>query len=358
MPISPALPISSAGEWLLHSGIQEPGGGVARYFRADLGRNLPVSIEITGYTVSAFVYLHSVTGEPVYLDRALATARFLTRTAWNPRFAALPFELEPPAFTYFFDCGIVVRGLLAAWRATGDSECLSAAAAIGRAMANDFRAADGSLHPILRLPSKRPVARDPRRWSHSDGCYQLKSAMAWWDLAEATGNETFREPYEHSLDRALRTCHGFLPGDPDRHKVMDRLHPFLYFLEGLLPMASETRCAAALAEGIHRTARYLGELAPEFVRSDVYAQLLRIRLFAEWSGAARLDRQAAESEARQLAGFQAPGGGFYFGRQGGQWLPHVNPVSAVFALQALELWRSVEAGGSPGASPLHRHLLI
>ena len=191
------MPISPAGEWLLHSGIQEPGGGVARYYRADLARNLPVSTEITGYAVSAFVYLHSVTGQPVYLDRALATARFLTRTAWNPHSATLPFELDPPAFTYFFDCGIVVRGLLAAWRATGDSECLSTAAAIGRAMAADFRAADGSLHPILRLPSKRPAARDPLRWSHSDGCYQLKSAMAWWDLAEATGDETFREPYEH-----------------------------------------------------------------------------------------------------------------------------------------------------------------
>jgi hypothetical protein len=352
------LPISPAGEWLLYSGIQEPSGGVARYFRADLGCNLPVSTEITGYTVSAFVYLHSVTGHPVYLERALSTARFLTRTAWNPHHAALPFELDPPAFTYFFDCGIVVRGLLAAWRATGDSECLSTAAAIGRAMAADFRAADGTLHPILTLPSKQPMARDPRRWSQSDGCYQLKSAMAWWDLADATGDETFREPYEHTLDRALRTWHGFLPGHPDRHQVMDRLHPFLYFLEGLLPLSGDPRCAAILAKGIRCASGYLADLAPEFVRSDVYAQLLRIRLFADWAGAAPLDSAAAESEARHLAEFQAPGGGFYFGRKDGQWLPHLNPVSAVFALQALELWRSAAANRAPGSAPMDRHLLI
>jgi hypothetical protein len=338
---------------LLDSGIQEPGGGFARYHRADLGRNLPVSTEITGYAVSAFTYLHSVTGQPVYLERALSTARFLTRTAWAPQSAALPFELDPPAFTYFFDCGIVVRGLLAAWRACGDDECLATAAALGRAMYADFRAADGTLHPILSLPSKQPVARDPRRWSRADGCYQLKSAMAWWDLAEATGDARFRELYENALDRALRTAPDFLTGFSP-HQTMDRLHPYLYFLEGLLPMTADPRCAGVLADGVCRTGRLLAELAPEFVRSDVYAQLLRIRLFADWSGAAALDARAAEAEASQLAEFQTPPGGFYFGRKGGQWMPHLNPVSTVFALQALEMWRAAKAGGGP----LDRHLLI
>ena len=109
-----------------------------------------------------------------------------------------------------------------------------------------------------------------------------------------------------------------------------------------------------LAEGIHRTAHYLNDLAADFARSDVYAQLLRVRVYTDWCGAARLDRAAADSEARQLARFEAPGGGFYFGRKGGQWLPHLNPVSAIFALQALDLWRSAAAGGPP----VHRHLLI
>ena len=351
------MPISAAGEWLIHSGIQEPAGGVARYYRADLGRNLPVSTEITGYAASTYAYLHSVTGQPIYVERALATARFLTRVAWNPDTGVLPFELDPAAFTYFFDCGVVVRGLLAAWRATGDDECISVAAAIGRAMA-DFRAADGTLHPILMLPSKQPLERDPLRWSRSGGCYQLKSAMAWWDLAEATGDTAFREPYEKTLETALRTWQSFLPGHPDRRQVMDRLHAFLYFLEGLLPCAADPRCAAVLGEGILRTACYLQELAPEFVRSDVYAQLLRIRLYADQAGAARLDFEAAEAEARALAEFQAPCGGFYFGRQGGQWLPHVNPVSTAFASQALELWCAASSGGAHGGSPVDRHLLI
>ena len=141
---------------------------------------------------------------------------------------------------------------------------------------------------------------------------------------------------------------------------MDRLHAFAYFLEGLLPCAHEARCAAALSEGIRRTAQLLREIAPTFERADVYAQLLRIRLFADWTGAAPLDREAAQAEADKLAEFQAAGsdtridGGYYFGRKGGAWLPYVNPVSTAFALQALELWERCLAGG---AQP-HRHLLI
>jgi hypothetical protein len=338
-------PIRRAGGWLLESGIQEANGGVARYFRADLGRNLPVSTEITGYALSALVYLHATSGEDVYLDRALRTARFLTRTAWNPKIGALPFELDPPEYSYFFDCGIVVRGLLAAWRAAGDAECLSNAAEIGRAMNAHFRAADDSLHPILMLPSKQPVSRDPARWSRSAGCYQLKSAMAWWDLAEATGDDSFRQAYVRTLEGAMATWREFLPG-PAGAQVMDRLHAFLYFLEGLLPMAGEPCCAAVLSEGIRRTANYVAELAPDFVRSDVYAQLLRIRLFADWCGAETLERAAASEEARHLGEFQAPSGGFYFGRRNGEMVPHVNPVSTVFALQALELWRMAAAGGA------------
>jgi hypothetical protein len=356
--------LSRAGEWFLRSGIQEPNGGVARYYRTDLGCNHAVSTEITGYAASAFVYLHSVTGDQRYLDRAVSAARFLTRAAWDSASRTIPFEMDPPAFTYFFDCGIVVRGLLSAWRASGEQEFLDVAAALGQSMARDFASTNGVYHPILSLPDKRPLEREAGRWSRCPGCYQLKSAMAWWDLLEATGDTQFREPYERVLEYSLGACDGFLPGHPDRLKVMDRLHAFLYFLEGLLPRAGGPGmagpCAAAIRDGIGRTAHHLHEIAPEFERSDVYAQLLRIRLYADWAGAAPLDRVAARFEAERLAGFQVSGsdprtgGGFYFGRKAGAWLPYLNPVSAAFALQALELWDRCRGEGAQ----THRHLLI
>jgi hypothetical protein len=351
---------SRAGEWFLRSGIQEPNGGLARFYRADLERNQAVSTEITGYAVSVFVYLHVVTQDERYLERAAAAARFLTRTAWDARSGSMPFEITPAASTYFFDCGIVVRGLLAGWRATGEQEFLDVAAALGKSMTADFAADDGGFHPVLSLPGKRPVERDWSRWSQSAGCYQLKSAMAWWDLFEATGDAAFCEPYERVLENSLVTWSGFLPGHADRHKVMDRLHAFCYFLEGLLPRPQDARCAAAIRDGMARVAQLLGEIAPEFARSDVYAQLLRMRLYADWAGVVPLDCEAARAEARTLASFQAThddrriDGGYYFGRRAADWLPYVNPVSSAFACQALELWRARSNGGAQA----HRHLLI
>lgn len=320
---------SRAGEWFLRSGIQESNGGVARYHRTDIGRNLPVSTEITGYAASAFVWL----GFP---DAARAAASYLCRM-WDARAQTMPFESGEPAYAYFFDNGIIVRGLLAAWRAAGNSEFLDTAIALGRHMARDF---DGGadFHPILALPAKQPVGRDPLRWSRSAGCYQLKAAMAWLDLAEATGDPSWTAPYDRVLDYSLRTWRDFLPGHPERAKVMDRLHAFAYFLEGLLPRAREPRCCAAIHDGIRRAASLLREIAPEFERSDVYAQVLRVRIYADRLGVMPIDREAAGHEAARLREFETPDGGFRFGRRGGEWLPFINPVSTAFAAQALGMW--------------------
>ena len=298
-------------------------------------RNLPVSTEITGYGVSTLVYLHSITRDSRYLERAAAGARFLT-SAWDPELCSLPFELSPPLLSYFFDCGIVVRALLSAWRATGQAEFLDVAGALGKSMAADFASRNGHLHPVLSLPGKHPVECDRARWSLSPGCYQLKPAMAWWDLWEATGDARFCELYQHTLEECLRNFDGFLPGHSDRLKVMDRAHAYLYFLEGLLPRAAEKRCSQALRQGIRSAATHLRDIAPEFDRSDVYAQLLRIRWYHGAAGAAdRLLEFACESTDARVDG------GFYFGRSGAVWEPHVTPVATAFAIEALAL-----AGGA------------
>jgi hypothetical protein len=339
--------VERAGRWFLDSGIQETGGGVARYYRSDVKENARVSTEITGYAVSALFYLHSETGQQEYFEAAVRAARFLARTAWDARLGTFPFEHSVngdrgAALAYFFDCGIIVRGLLAAWRILKDVEFRDTAIAAGRAMAADFRARD-AIHPILRLPDKRPLPYQAR-WSARPGCYQLKSAMAWYELFETTGEMEFLRAYESAVEAALANEDEFLPGESSREKVMDRLHAYLYFLEGLLPALDRPDCAQAFSAGIDRVAAYLREIAPLFARSDVYAQLLRARLYGESLAKIPLDHPAAAHEAEQAAGFQlnspdaCTAGGFLFGRKGGEPLPYVNPVSTAFCVQALAQW--------------------
>jgi hypothetical protein len=345
--------IERAGQWFLASGIQDAGGGVARYYRADSGTNRAVSTEITGYAIGALVYLDGLTGDDRYRDRAAAAARFLLRDGWRADFDAMPFEIDPAAPSYFFDCGIIVRGLLAAWRATCTEEFLAAAVAVGRSMARDFRAADG-WHPVLSLPAKTPAHRDAASWSRSPGCYQLKSAMAWWDLFQATGETEFSRLYGESLERALANHAGFLPDPAGRLKTMDRLHAYLYFLEGLMPVVADIGCTLVVSTGIRKVSRLLHAIAPEFARADVYAQLLRIRILADAAGAEALDRETAADEARLLAEFQAVSadpridGGFWFARKNGAWLPHVSAVPTAFAIEALDLWERPAGAKDPG----------
>jgi hypothetical protein len=336
--------LSRAGVWFVESGIQDPGGGVARYYLAESGVNRAVSTEITGYTVSALVYLHSLSGETRYLDAARRAGKFLTEVAWDPELRIFPFEIEgAERFAYFFDCGIIIRGLLGLWRATGDCRLLEVARECGRSMASVFDAGGGEFHPILRLPGAAPAPRTDQ-WSRSPGCYQLKSALAWHDLHRETGESGFLELYEAMLSRALRTEESFLPG-AEGERVMDRLHAYSYFLEAIMPRAERREVANALAGGIARVERYLGEIGPRFARSDVYAQLLRVRLMADAAGAVPLDEARAAGEAKALAAFQGASGdrridgGFYFARRGDRLQPHVNPVSTAFGMQALAMWR-------------------
>ena len=62
------MSLARAGKWLLDSGIQEPCGGVARFYRSETGKNKPISTEITGYSASALVYLFHNGVEPSVLS--------------------------------------------------------------------------------------------------------------------------------------------------------------------------------------------------------------------------------------------------------------------------------------------------
>jgi hypothetical protein len=324
-----------AADWFLHSGIQTTVGGVSRYFRGDQSRFLPISTEITGYAIPGLLLLGQA-------GAAARAGRFLADRAWDPVLRLFPFELSDgdPCRAFFFDCGIIARGLLVLWKATGEERFLQLAIGAGDAMIRDFRAADG-YHPIIGLPSKRPHAhRD--WWSQRPGCFQLKAALAWRQLAEITGETRFEENYQRQLEFSLRCWPELLAIETEPLRVMDRLHAYCYFLEGLLPGQADHR--ELIRNGINEICDARSRLSGQFERSDVWAQLLRVRLI---SG---IGLEHAAAEAEHLAGFQMESGdarlngSFSFGRRDGVLLPHANPVSTVFAVQALDWWHSYRNG--------------
>jgi hypothetical protein len=359
--VSPTfLPL--VARWFLDSGIQDESGGVARYYLIDEARNARISTEITGYALSTFLYLHKLTGDERHLDAALRTGRFLCDQAWDRSAAIFPFEWSnvgalPERRAYFFDCGIIARGLMKLHAATDSQEYLDIAAKCADAMLKDFVTAR-DIDPILELPSKRPLTRD-ERWSRSSGCYQLKSALAWLEVGERTSDRRLVDAYERALHSATSGEEGFLTAEAPQERVMDRLHAYSYYLEGLLPRSGRPEVRRALAGGIDKAGRHLREVRSTFERSDVSAQILRVRLHAARSGAVPLDEASAAEEAGWAAEFQlstsdrATNGSFCFGRKGATMLPFANPVSSAFCVQALYQWLTRSSG-----DPLDWHELI
>ena len=333
--------LERAGLWLLNSGIQEPNGGVARYFKSEEKVNAPLSTEITGYAVSAFLELYARTGNVAFLEAAERAGSYLTSVAWRGELNLFPYETDSHGsdLVYFFDTGIIIRGLLRLWRVTGRA---------GREMAKLFLAPRG-YHCIVRLPSQKALPDEPW-WSRTPGCFHLKAALAWKELAELTGDSGFEKHYERQLAFSLEVWRELLEVETVPERLMDRLHPLCYFLEGLLPVVDREPVRAAMREAIEWGGRLLREIAPRFVRSDVYAQLLRARLFAEAAGVMPLDVAAAREEFERLEEFQDEtdtlrhAGGYWFGRKAGQMMPFSNPVSTAFGLQAMSYWHERKAG--------------
>ena len=334
--------IAAAGRWLLHSGIQSADGGVARFCEVAGAGNRPVSNEITGYAASAYAFLFEQTGEIAYRDAAIRTARFLTRVAWRPDLGTFPFEnTAPVAPAYFFDCGIIIRGLLAVHRLTGDKEFRDVAVAAARGMARDFLT-PAAIHPIVELPSGHPFPYE-KRWSREPGCFQLKSALAWRDL----GSE-FTGYFWQATRQAIDSWREFLPKEIKDASIetMNRLHAFAYFLEASLSVGNRT----VVEEGLEQATLLREDIAPQFARSDVYAQMLRVRLWAERECRLPVDVTLAEKEFEAVLSFrdfrqdQRAEGGFYFGRRDGVPMPFANPVSTVFCMQAVALYGAWKAG--------------
>jgi hypothetical protein len=324
-----------AADWFLRSGIQEPTGGVSRYYRGDSGLRLANSTEITGYAVAGL--LHMGLGE-----EAKRAGDFLAERAWDPELNIFPFELEgTPRLTYFFDCGIIARGLMRLAEATGSERYWQAAEAAAHSMIRVFTA-DRGYHPIVELPSMQALEYT-NWWSRRPGCFHLKAALAWRELWGPDDPD-----YKRQLQFSFESLSELLSGETDDAKLMDRLHPYCYFLEGLVPVA--TQHPTWMLSGIREVSYHLHRLSSRVCRSDVYAQLLRLRLLADSLDVVPLDHDGAAAEAEALASTQIESedvridGAFAFGRRDGVLIPHANPVSTVFAVQALDWWNDYQTG--------------
>lgn len=328
--------------WLLVSPIQHPSGGVCLDYRVPDAEFGSISTEATAWYIQGLLGIGEV--ETLRVERAAKAGRYLMESAFD--MSTDLFLTHPnadgssqPKTAEFVSCTVAIRALTALFRATLDSAYLECAARCSRAMRMRMTRVDGSFFPSYDVPTQTPLyERDP-------DVDQLKAAVAWTDLSEASTQREHAAPIEQLQKWALRNQQLTLSAPSDPAAAQRR---YALFLEGLLPAAAIDFVASqALQAGVARLEGAYDDTPIGSRSPSVLARLLRLRLIADSLGIIELHHGRASEEASTLRALQVRSndskidGGFGLAPRD-ELEAVVDPESVVVSLQALEMWRQSE----------------
>ncbi len=360
--------ISSASLWLLRSGIQNVSadkklrGGVAAWYEPDKKIYPFLYSEITGYALSAWMFLHRIHPDAKFVRHARLAAGWLMRNALlkeggvKTRLYLVNHYVSPNYCFYFgrvysFDAAMVGYGLLQFFKTSKDPHCLQSVQKILEFLVTVMKRKDGTYEAYYDSQKKR-CSEDFDKWSDQGGSFHAKLALLFIDYYEVTNDENYKKLAGQLLDTVMKTQEKdgrFVTSRKDRST---HLHPHAYTLEGLLYGAvklNRRRYLEAAAKGFQWMLRGVsndGSVSSIYEkgsfshheRSDIVGQTLRIGsiLYA-------LDSQRIKKYLPTLRGirghlslFQQPAGGFVYGfATDGLMRNHWNAWSTMFGIQAL-----------------------
>jgi hypothetical protein len=380
-----AASVKRASDWLARSGIQNTSrdvklrGGVAAWYETDKKLYPFLYSEITGYALSALVFLHTVRPHQAWLAAAERAARWLIRNALLDDGGVktrlyLVDHYESPNYSfdggrvYAFDTAMVGYGLLQLFKRVPRSDYAQAAHHVLDFLTRRMGRPDGTFWPYYD-PRRGKCGEDLGKWSDQAGTFHAKLALFLIDFSRRPGYEALGGRARLLLDRILgaqKADGRFVTGRKDNST---HLHPHAYTIEGLLYggvclknkryLDSAFRAFEWMLRAVSRDGSVSSLYTPEgfshHERSDIVAQLLRIGAILHALEPKRMRPRLATLEAvkRHLLLFQSNGakasyGGFIYGAAtDGLQRPHVNAWATMFALQALWMHEHFVEKGKP-----------
>lgn len=347
--------------WLLTSGVQlgpgPEGGGVSGWID-DQYRPVCIYPEITGYYLS---FLASLLADDSGYDQ-LAQERARAALDWLAGYASRR-ELPPTrrylitagsepwynAASFSFDLGMVARGVAAILPFLPDRRSRAVLDFILTELAA-FEDVEDGLRPYHRLPSAPDETPIPERWSTMPGMFQLKVA---------SGSCLFPiGSCPPALERALSRVHERWPDYQDQRPTIPLLHPWCYYLEGLVSfgiLRGETACLQAAEQALEASIepavwrRYRPEAiraGDVDLRADVLAQVLRVACILRANGylSGFEWRSVLDDLASALAQFQTDDGGLTFRPPSAAAACQLSVWSTMFAYQALSFYDRLLCG--------------
>lgn len=374
--------IKSAKNWLLNSGIQNLDRNSSAYgsFNAwydELNQTHSFAFsEITGYSISALLYLNSLSPDSVLLDRARLAADWLLSTAWDSKYGGLQCRYDHSRGTFnnrvcSFDAGMCLTGLANLYRETRDDKYLEGAIKLGDWLVQRMQREDGSFY--VRIDTRTgALTDDPTKWSTQSGSYHAKISIGLLNLFDLTKNSVYKKSAVKICDWSLKLQ------TPSGRFITNRLlgdthlHPHCYSAEGLL-------CAGLVLGNeryIESAAAALRWIVPHILptggvprvywsghfsrRESVDILSQTIRLWCLLSRVCRIVEEdaALERAVNRLCNFKSTSndkqsrGGFLYGYTDEMhFVRHVSSWGTMFAIQALSMY--ISEGNSKAFDLLH-----
>lgn len=348
-------------EWFLSSGIQRSDhGGVYAWYDPEKKQYAFLYPEITGYAISVWLYLYQTEKRLLFLDQARAAANWILNHAWDVQSQSIPFRFyddqpQGSPYSYTFDSGMILSGLVALASLTGEKRYQEGAAQMGHWICDTMIRSEGGLFCFWDLRQKIRLS-SPDKWSTIPWAFLTKVARSLVELGQLTAEKRYLEIGESVAEWGSKSQlpQGQYPILPAQNWIVS--HPFLYAVEGLF-LCGELLRRSDFLESAQRGLKWLTQQRlesegwipaeigtrrePYQVRSDVQAQFLRMALLLPES---QISEEIILQILKGLLRFQNPSGskeisgGFRFALDlEKRMIQHCNAWCTLFAIQALSL---------------------
>ena len=206
------------------------GGWAAHYYGYDHRSSKPIEplyTEITGYGVSLRLWR----GGGGLVDELSSFLRMAAGPAGGVVYGYYPGSGRWSGKAYVFDNGVVAKGLLDAYRATGRRSYLEQALTVCRWILG-MQVGDGWFRAAYDYSAGDYYS--PGEWYGDGGCLHGKTVMPLIDAYRVTGSDTYLEAVEKTLGWLLGLQHesGGFEARPGAGYVFSHAH--CYAMEGVL----------------------------------------------------------------------------------------------------------------------------
>jgi len=243
-----STPFENVKNWILNSGLvitneqNENSGGVYSFFDHKNQKYGFLYPEITGYSVSAFCFLHQIENEEKYIKLAKASSDWIIGLfeKYGGIIQGLDEENDSrKQLAYSFDTAICAKGLLDYYNLTQDERYLRFSQNLVKWL-EDAISVQGHVLPYMELKSKEFKESD-QVWYKKWGCLHIKTSMPFAQLYKITKENRY-------LDYAQKICNTYTnfqntDGSFSLHEKSKtiNLHTMAYALEGLFYVYNITK---------------------------------------------------------------------------------------------------------------------